>query len=120
MLEKKVIIIDDDPDYRNSLKGFLNTDSHILICREYDKGKDFINDIHSSCLADVYLIDFQLGDISGIECAKVLKKYNPKSTIIIMSASPDIDSFKEAEQIGVNYIEKRSDAVLFYKKIILS
>ncbi len=116
----KLAIIDDDSSYRNSLKDILAKDPQIRIYKEYETGLDLFRDINSPFQPDVYLIDIKLGKISGIECAKKIRKKNPCIPIIIMTAFPDIETFCEARKIGADYIEKNARAESLFKIIILS
>lgn len=116
----KLSIVDDDLAYRNSMRDLLENEDDICLYREYENGMDFIRDINSPFQPDVCLIDIRLGDISGIQCAKMVKEKKPDLAIIIMTAYPDIDTFKEARSIGADYIEKSARAESLIKKIILS
>jgi DNA-binding NarL/FixJ family response regulator len=116
----KLAIVDDDAGYRASLRELLGGEGGIVLYREYDCGHDFIRDIGSPFRADVCLIDVVLKDMSGIECAKRLRKKRPEARIIIMTAYPEIESFNEARRIGADYIEKNSRSEALLKKIILS
>lgn len=116
----KLAIVDDDAGYRASLHELLGGEDEIVLYREYHCGRDFIRDIGSPFKPDVCLIDVVLKDMSGVECAKRLRKKRPEARIIIMTAYPEIESFNEARLIGADYIEKNSRSEELLKKIILS
>lgn len=114
----KVAIIDDEDNYRLSLKKILEQDQRILIYREYKSGKEFLRDINSPFQPDVCLIDIVLNDMSGIDCAKKFKEKHPHIHIVIMTAYPDLNTLKEARSIGADYIQKGTRTETFIDKII--
>lgn len=101
-----VTIIDDDPDYRKLLSFLLSKNKLVNIVGEYEFGAEFIRDFDNKHYSDVYLIDVVLPDMSGIKVAEYIKKTNPEAHIIIMTASPDKNSFNDALKINADYIQK--------------
>ncbi|MDH4129040.1 MAG: response regulator transcription factor [Spirochaetota bacterium] len=110
----KVCIIDDDKSYRAYLKIILEENKHLWLHNEYGSGSAFMRDINNPFKPDVCLVDVVLKDMSGLDCAREIKKLKPDVHIVIMTAYPDEKSFVEARKIGADYIEKgpRIEALL--------
>ncbi|MFA6759723.1 MAG: response regulator [Sulfuricurvum sp.] len=64
---------------------------------------------------DVIFADIMMGDMSGLELSRELRKINPNQIIVIISASSDMDKISESIEIGVNsFVQKPLDT----KKIL--
>jgi DNA-binding response OmpR family regulator len=93
-MKKKITIIDDDSDLRNLLKIILGIEGFDVSA--YSNGDDFFKHNHGA--ADLYIIDINLGGISGLEMCRHLKSQeNAKdSCVILISANPEIRSMAES------------------------
>lgn len=115
----KVTIIDDDESHRDYLKAILKKDQRIELFSEFESAYAFLKEFKEVINIDVCLVDVYLGDMSGIELAKMIKKHSPLTHIIIITAYPDLSNFSEAFiQLEADYIEKGTGAELILDKII--
>jgi DNA-binding response OmpR family regulator len=87
-MNKKIVIIDDDQDARKLLQFILK--SHGLIVEVYSDGSGL--DVLNPPYPDIYLIDINLGNTSGLELCAQLKKHKQTEHIpvIITSSNTDI------------------------------
>ncbi len=117
----KVSIVDDEKSYRQVLKQTMEKDLRISIFGEYAYGIDFINSLNSPFKPDVCLLDIKLvGEMSGVDCAKILKKVAPNIHIIFLTAYPDSETMLEAKQLKADYIEKGTLGEVLIDKIVTS
>ncbi len=103
--KEKILIVDDEETIRNlfleTLEGFgyrCDTAQNGLQCLEkFYEQSDF----------DVVLLDVQMPKLNGIETLKKLKSYAPDISIIMVSASREIENVREALKEGAyDYIFK--------------
>src|SRR5215831_12194171 len=84
-MKGKILIVDDEKDFREMLKLALQSDYQIS---EADSGaelqKAFVRD-----QPDVVLLDVRLPDANGLELLPGLKKRSPEAQVIILTGAPD-------------------------------
>lgn len=102
----KVCIIDDEELYISAIKQILAADQRIWVYGEYITAQKFIDDFQKPFEPDVCLVDILLPDMSGMECAKIIKARNPNIHVILMTAYPTFETLTESKEIGADYIEK--------------
>lgn len=79
---KKILIIDDDLNMRETLREILTADDHdIMIASD---GKEGIS-LHNMKTFDLIITDIIMPDMDGIEVIIELKKNHPETKIIAIS-----------------------------------
>jgi FixJ family two-component response regulator len=104
----RVIIVDDDPDLRESLQAWLSQD---YLVTAFDSAKSFLLAIKDFDFEDgvptCIVLDFKMPGMNGVELQKNLKEINVEFPIIFMSGnalqSDVIDAWQEG---AVNFILK--------------
>jgi DNA-binding response OmpR family regulator len=86
---KKITIVDDDPDLRNILQVVLRSNEYAV--EVFQSGEDFLKRYTGT--SDLFIIDINLGGISGIEICNNLKQQAATKDVpvIIISAHPEIE-----------------------------
>ena len=105
MTQKGIIhIIDDEPIIHEVLGDLLTSEGYEL---ENSASGEEALDKHSSQSFQLVLLDLLLPGIDGIEVLKKLKKIDPNSVIIIITAFASVESAISAMKIGAyDYIQK--------------
>ncbi|MFZ4741792.1 MAG: sigma-54-dependent transcriptional regulator [Bacteroidales bacterium] len=98
-----ILVIDDDPVYRNLLRSILKEKSNVFAVEAPSLGFKIIN-THQ---IDILICDFQLPEMSGLKVLEIIKEEYPGIEVIMISASGDMDAV-----IGA----LRKGAVDFFKK----
>lgn len=94
MIKIKVAILDDNPKDQEKVKEYFNHISSSLLQYECSDFSEIDDSFYSGY--DVYFIDIELGEKSGLEIAKKLKEINEEAVLIIYSKHNDLvfESFK--------------------------
>jgi DNA-binding NarL/FixJ family response regulator len=104
MINKSILIVDDEESIRISLKRILEKENYRV--KTADNAsialKKLANDHY-----DIVLTDIMMDDISGIELLQSIKEKYSKVLVILMTGYASIDSAIDALRLGANdYIVK--------------
>ncbi len=100
----RIHIIDDEPIIHEVLGDLLSSEGYEV---ENSASGEEALDKHSSQSFQLILLDLLLPGINGIEVLKKLKKIDPNSVIIIITAFASVESAISAMKIGAyDYIQK--------------
>ena len=84
----KIIIVDDNKDYREGLRFFLNQSESHTILAEYGDGEELLNN-DAYYFADIILMDIMMPKIDGYKAAKLLFEERPDIKIIAITMFQD-------------------------------
>ncbi len=102
----KILIVDDEPDYCDVLETILSAKGYKT--KKSTKPKEVIN-ILSDEEFDLVLSDLIMPEMDGIALLKAIKKKQPKTYVIIMTAYGTIENAVNAMKLGAyNYVIKGS------------
>ena len=109
--QKKILVIDDDPEILVLLKSHLEAENYeVMPCENGVRGIDLARTLSP----DLIILDILLPDISGLKMCRILKgdKETKKIPILILTALADketkIESFEsEADDFLVKPIDKK-------------
>lgn len=83
----KIAICDDESQFRNRITEYANeyfSQKHLTVeTDEYQNGTNLLN---SEEKYDIVFLDIELGDVNGIEVAKVLQKKHPATVFLIVTS----------------------------------
>ena len=110
--ELRVLIVDDEEELRRSLRSFC--ESHLneykFSIYEACDGEEAIQafrDTKNSRTFDLVLMDVRMPKISGLEALVEIKKIQPQTFIVVMTAHGNLRDAVEAIKVGAyDYIEK--------------
>ncbi len=114
----RVIIVDDNENFRKGLKAVLNSMDQAEIIGEASNGKEFL-EILSKCEADLVFMDVKMPIYDGINATIAAKKSNPDISIYAFS-SYENDEYKSImKEAGADgYLCKSQDNYELLNKII--
>ena len=102
-----ILVVDDELSMRELLEVMLNKEGYEVSCAE--NGSKAISMIEKTDY-DLLLCDIRLGDITGIEVIKALKKQNQDTVIIMISAYATTEAAVEAMNQGAyDFVPKPFD-----------
>ena len=96
----RIVIIDDHPLYREGLAGVLRIvfpGADIAEAQDLSEG---LQAIHSGIPCDLVLLDLILPGGDGLAAIPLLRKENPSLTIVIVSASEDLQDVQRCVAAG--------------------
>jgi two-component system response regulator AtoC len=102
-----VLIVDDDKMIRSYLSGVLGEDGHeVLLAAAGAEGEALLE----AKPIDIVLLDLKLPDEDGISVLRKIKREEPDTPVIILTAFGAVESAVEAMKLGAyDYIDKPSD-----------
>ncbi len=106
---KKVLIIEDDEEIRNSFSLIVNSSDKFTVINTYGNGESAINNF-SKDQPDIVLMDIEFPGMNGIQATKVIKDKFPHAEVVMVSVYEDSDLVFEALKAGASgYITKSAN-----------
>lgn len=106
MNRTKIYLADDHAILRDGLKHILSGEGGMVVVGEAGDGKTAYEEIER-IKPDVAVLDISMPVLTGLEVARLLRKYNNEIKIIILSRHDNEEYIQEALKNGINgYILK--------------
>lgn len=99
-MTKRILIADDNPAVRQMIKNRLFKALNVDHCREAANGHEAI-ELASISKPDLVILDVSMPEMDGVTAAKQLKKFMPKTPIILFTIYKLDDS---AAKLGVDAV----------------
>ena len=129
MEEKKIVLVEDDPDHADLITEVLvegDTETEIILVQDGMAAVDYFHELgiewngRIDCKIMLVILDLNLPKVSGMEVLKLLKKnskYN-KIPVVVLSTSSDQRTIDEVYKNGANgYFVKPSSYEEFVEKV---
>lgn len=99
---KRVLIVDDDFLVRTYLKQMIDWEAHgFYIIGDAKNGREALNILQRDG-ADILIADVSMPIMDGIELTRNVKKFSPRTHILILSCHDDFVYVKEAMKLGID------------------
>jgi len=95
--ETKVLIVDDDVEFADSLKDILDAEGHKT--QTANNGLEAIVEVEDTAF-DIILMDIKMPVMNGVELLKRVKKLNTEIVVIMMTAFSVEDLINDAKEEG--------------------
>lgn len=107
--KKRVLIVEDDNEIRNSFTLIVNSSQKFMVVNSYGKCEEAIENLNRD-RAEIVLMDIELPGINGIQGTKIIKDKSPHTDIIMVSVYEDSELVFEALKAGASgYITKSAN-----------
>jgi DNA-binding NarL/FixJ family response regulator len=111
----EIMIIEDDPDYRKSIKALLNENRNFVCSQACESCEEALDFLKNNYVPQVILLDIELPGMSGIECIPLIRKITPNTKIIILTIYDDDDKIFSAICQGASgYLLKATPSEKIY------
>jgi len=105
-VEKTLLVVDDEPGIRESLKWIFKDSYEIILAKD---GREALEAI-ANRTPDLILLDILLPDINGLEILRTVKKDHRRLPVIMITATKTVKNAVEAMKLGADdYIVKPFD-----------
>lgn len=101
MPEHTVVIVDDEEELRENLTDLLEFKGFDV--RDYANGENMLGELEQFN-ADLFLLDYQLPGLDGLELLRILKEKVPTTPVVIVTASTQPNVIEEAREAGANRV----------------
>ncbi len=109
MHTKKVLIVEDDEEIRNSFTLIVNSSDKFTVVNGYSSGESATHNL-SKDMPDIVLMDIELPGMNGIKATRIIKDKCPKAEVVMVSVYEDSDLVFEALKAGASgYITKSAN-----------
>jgi DNA-binding response OmpR family regulator len=104
MMQKKILLLEDDYELAETLKELLEANSYSVDM--VHTGNDAIDASYDNSY-DLYVFDINVPDLSGIELLESLREADDKTPTIFISALVDLNTIAKGFEVGADdYIKK--------------
>ena len=100
----RILIVDDEPSMRVTLKAFLEADGHqVETAEEAESAMAILKDKP----VDVVVTDIILPRVSGVQLLQRIRKASPEVLVIMMTGEPTLETASESLRHGAaDYLQK--------------
>ncbi len=109
MHTKKVLIVEDDEEIRNSFTLIVNSSDTFTVVNAYSNGESATHNL-SKDMPEIVLMDIELPGMNGIKATRIIKDKCPQAEVVMVSVYEDSDLVFEALKAGASgYITKSAN-----------
>lgn len=114
--ELSFFIVDDDPIYNSFLKNYLESKGFTNLRMFFD-GSSCIERLYQ--LPDIIILDFQMGDVNGLDVLKQIREFDPDINVIFLSGQNNVDVAVDSLKYGsIDYLIKDDETLINLTKVI--
>jgi DNA-binding NarL/FixJ family response regulator len=111
-----ILIVDDSPRVRRSLRNLLEQQPDWNVCGEATNGWEAIAKAQA-LQPDLIVLDMSMPIMDGLATAKEIKKLMPNMSILMFTAFPSSELERIALESGVTSVRSKSNARAFMENI---
>jgi len=109
-MPRKILVVDDHPEIRRVLRGFVHLQDHCQVCGEAVDGLDAI-DKAMSLKPDLIILDFKMPRLNGLEAARVLSAALPGVPIVLFTMHKEMLQNVDIREVGIRAIVSKPDGL---------
>ncbi len=103
----RVLLVDDQELFRDIARDLLDASGMFRVVAEAIDGVDAAT-LYPVLSPDLVLMDVQTARTNGFDATREILKANPEANVVLVSARPDAESERAAEELGaLKLIAKR-------------
>ena len=97
-----VWIVEDNPDYRDTVRELLDTDAGVRCEQAFSSGEALLDHLSGHFAPDVILVDIGLPGMSGIDVVRKVRGISPETRMVMLTIHEDNDRIFEAICAGAS------------------
>ena len=113
----RVLIADDDDDFREALAMFLAELPAVALVGEARNGQEAV-ELAEATQAEVVLLDLDMPVIDGLEAARILKQRPRTPRIVICTAATSPDLERRAKAAGADEVIRKTGRILDFERAL--
>ena len=107
---KKLLIVDDSPAIRHSLRVLLENRPDWQVCGEAENGRVGVEKALQLC-PDLILLDLSMPVMNGFEAARELHRLLPEVPLVMFTSFIGTEIEEEALASGIAFVKSKSDGI---------
>jgi DNA-binding NarL/FixJ family response regulator len=104
----KVLIVDDSPVVRHSIRLLFETDEDFEVCGEAEDGREAIEKT-SELRPELVIMDLSMPVLNGLDATRTIKRIKPHVPVILFSGFSSALEEREARSVGISALVSKSD-----------
>ena len=96
----RILVVDDNPAVRRSLRGALEQQDDWRVCDEAGDGEEAVERFRK-VRPDVIVLDFQMPEMNGLEAARIISRLSPETPILMVTLYLSKQLSEEARKVGI-------------------
>jgi DNA-binding NarL/FixJ family response regulator len=106
--DTRILVVDDSPTMRRSLRRLLESHDHWKVCDEASDGREAIQKFGDDKF-DVIVLDFQMPVMDGLTAAKHITSRCPDTPILMVTMHASSQLAHEARKAGIRGVCAKAD-----------
>jgi DNA-binding NarL/FixJ family response regulator len=103
-----VLIADDSPPVRRSLRAWLEQRGEWKVCGEAENGAVAVEKV-KALNPDVVILDLSMPVMNGLEAARAIASVAPKTAMVLFTMHASEHLMKDAQNAGIKDVISKSD-----------
>ncbi len=109
MTAARILVVDDAPSIRQSMRFCLEQEKGLVICGEAENGKMAIDQVQE-LRPDVVIIDLSMPVMNGLDAARAIKAIAPGTHILMFTLHTYPYLADEARKVGIDRVLSKADS----------
>jgi two-component system response regulator NreC len=109
MTAARILVVDDVPSIRQSMRFCLEQEAGWTICGEAENGKVAVDQVQE-LRPDVVIIDLSMPVMNGLDAARAIKAISPGTHILMFTLHTYPYLTDEARKVGIDRVLSKADS----------
>ena len=107
-MSTSVLIVDDSPAIRQSLRAWLEHTGGLEVCGEAENGAVAVEQV-KALTPDVVILDLSMPVMNGLEAARKIASIAPKTAMVLFTMHAGQHLVNEAHSAGIRDVVSKTD-----------